>query len=282
MDYLEIAAVRHLLHQRLAEAHVDRALDLADDCCGIDRSAHVVRDPDGGHTDDACFGIDVHLSDAGAVRIRRGRADAGAAVFPGAHRRRVGADRADGSLRGLRQLDRLGERHPALAILGIEYAAVREGQPLDRHLELFRRMEREDLAGALRGLQRRVPGHERDAARVAAEVDRGEVGVARDDDDVERIDAEDFGDDVGEDRIRSLSDFRRAAEHRDAAAPVAFQLHARMRHVVPVDRQAGARDVARAGEPDATPFGQLTEFLLPLRSLDDFVDALAETHRAHA
>src|SRR3989449_335644 len=55
-----------------------------------------------------------------------------------------------------------------------------------------------------------------------------------------------------------------------------------MRHVVPVDRQAGARDVARAREPDAAPLRQLAKFLLPLRSVDHFRDAFAESHRAHA
>jgi len=141
-------------------------------------------------------------------------------------------------------------------------------------------MQREDLTRALGSLQRGVPGHERDTARVAAEVDRGQIGVSGDDRDVERIDAQHFGNDVGEDRIGSLPDLRRAAEHRDAAAAVAFQLHARMRHVVPVDRQAGARDVARAREADTAPLRQLAEFLLPVRSCNHFRDAFAEPHRA--
>src|SRR6266545_8026262 len=55
-----------------------------------------------------------------------------------------------------------------------------------------------------------------------------------------------------------------------------------MRHVVPVDREAGARDVARARESDAAPLGQLAEFSLPVRSVDDLLDASAETHGAHA
>src|SRR5258708_19530787 len=50
--------------------------------------------------------------------------------------------------------------------------------------------------------------------------------------------------------------------HRDAAAAVAFQLHAGVRHVVPVDRQPGARDVARARQPDAPALRQFAE--LPL------------------
>ena len=51
--------------------------------------------------------------------------------------------------------------------------------------------------------------------------------------------------------VRSLADLGRAAEHGDAAAAIELQLHARVRHVVPVDRQAGAGEIRRAGEADA-------------------------------
>src|SRR5882762_2101982 len=206
---------------------------------------------------------------------------AGAAVLPGAHRWSVGTDRPDRSFGGLSQLDRLGKRHAAFPILGVEYPAVGERQPLDRHLELPRCMDAENLPRALGRLQRGVPGHQRNAARIAAQVYGSEVRVGGDDGDIERIDTEHFGDDVREDRIRALPDLRRAAEHRDAAAAVALQLDARMRHVVPVDRQAGARDVARAREPNAAALGQLAEFLLPPRPLDYLLDAFAEAHGPH-
>src|SRR6185503_4842736 len=55
-----------------------------------------------------------------------------------------------------------------------------------------------------------------------------------------------------------------------------------VRHVVPIDRQAGARDVTRAGETHATPLGEFPKLLLPVGPLDDLVDAGAESHRADA
>src|SRR5882762_8304618 len=55
-----------------------------------------------------------------------------------------------------------------------------------------------------------------------------------------------------------------------------------MRHVVPVNRQTGARDVAGAGDPDAATLGELVELLLPSRALHDLLDALAESHRTDA
>src|SRR6266850_200894 len=55
-----------------------------------------------------------------------------------------------------------------------------------------------------------------------------------------------------------------------------------MRHVVPVDRQTGARDVAGAGKPDAASLRELAELLLPSRALHDLLDARTEAHRADA
>src|SRR5207247_3485280 len=161
-------------------------------------------------------------------------------------------------------------------------ATLRERPPVERDLELLRGMNGENLPRALRRLQGGVAAHESYATRVAAEIDRSQIGVAGDHRDIEGIDAKHFGHDVGENRIGPLPDLRRATEDRDAAAAVASQLHARMRHVVAVDRQAGARDVARAREPHAPPARQLAELLLPPRTLDNFRNAVAEAHRSDA
>jgi hypothetical protein len=52
---------------------------------------------------------------------------------------------------------------------------------------------------------------------VAAEIDWSQIGVGRDDSDVERIDAQHFGDDIAENRVGSLADIDRAAEHHATA-----------------------------------------------------------------
>ena len=87
-------------------------------------------------------------------------------------------------------------------------------------------MDREDLARPLRRLQGRIAAHEGDAARVAAEIDGGEIGIGGDNGDIEGIDAENLGHDIGKDRVRSLTDFCRAAKDGDPPTAVAFQLHA--------------------------------------------------------
>src|SRR5206468_10011471 len=110
------------------------------------------------------------------------------------------------------ELDGFSEHNTHLAILGVEYPAVGERQPLDRHRELPGCMGAENLSRALGRLQRGVPGHQRNAARIAAQVYGSEVRVGGDDGDVERIDTEHFGGDVREGRIRSLPGLRRSAE----------------------------------------------------------------------
>src|SRR3989449_7511965 len=127
-----------------------------------------------------------------------------------------------------------------------------------------------------------LPIYQRHAAGIATEVDRGEIGVRRDHGDVEGVETQHFRDDDREHRVRALADLGRPAEHRHAAAPVALELHPRVRHRVPVDRESGARNVGGAGEPHALSVGELAVLLLPLRSRDDLAKALGEAHRADA
>ena len=241
-----------------------------------------MRDPDRRDANDPRLGVHLDLSDAGAVGVRRRGADARPPIPAGAARRRVRPDGPDRPLGGLGQLYRLGKRHAALRVLGVKHTAVGKDNPVTGDREFFRGVERESLSRALGRLERGIARHQGDAARVAPQVDGGKVGVGGDHGDLEGIDAQHFGDDVGEHRVGALADFRRATEDRHSPAAVAAQLHARMRHVVPIDRQAGARDVAGAREPDAATLGELAELLLPARACDDLLDARAEAHRADA
>ena len=65
-----VSAVRHFLHERLAQPHVHASLDLAHYRGGIDALTYVVCDPHFRHPNDAGIGLHVHLGDGGAVRIR--------------------------------------------------------------------------------------------------------------------------------------------------------------------------------------------------------------------
>src|SRR5947208_10530310 len=64
------------------------------------------------------------------------------------------------------------------------------------------------------------------------------------------------------------------------AAAVEQQLHAALRHLVPVDRQPGAAEIGAAGDADAAAVGKLLESVFPIRACDDLLDALREADRA--
>src|SRR5207244_12050194 len=78
----------------------------------------------------------------------------------------------------------------------------RPSSALFPYTTLFR--SRQDLARSFGRLEGRVPAHQGHATRVAAEVDRREIGVGRDDRDLERIDAEYLGDDRSEEHTSEL------------------------------------------------------------------------------
>ena len=68
----------------------------------------------------------------------------------------------------------------------------------------------------------------------------------------------------------------------DSAAAVELDLHAGVRHVVPVNRQARAADVRACREADAVAEGKLAEFFLPLGALGDALGAFAQAGAADA
>src|SRR5580693_3345867 len=74
--------------------------------------------------------------------------------------------------------------------------------------------------GALGGLQRGVSGHDGYAAGIRAQINGAEIGVAGVNANVERIDAENFGDDCGEHVVRTLADFAGAGKNGDESAAI--------------------------------------------------------------
>ena len=182
------AAEHLLLHQRLAEAHVDAALDL----------------PARQHRVERC----------GRCRARSRPSARGSSRSPGRPRprprRRCRSRRATGrrrrpcsgpaarggvyepivpSVPNFASASTTASRNvmPLRRIVGDEDAPLREHEALRRRRRAARRPRRRAaLAHALRRLDRGVAHHQRDAARVRAEVDRREVGVAGDAAHVER------------------------------------------------------------------------------------------------
>ncbi len=232
---------------------------------------------------DAGLRVHLDLDDGGRIRVRGRGTDAGAAVAPGGGRRRVGADRAERAELRLGGDGGLREAHPLLRVFDVEHAAAVEAHALGGDRRASRSTASTIICFARSAAwMRRVAGHQGDARGIRAEIHRRQVRVARDDPDVEGIDAQHLRHDRREDRVGALADVRRAAEHRNAPAAVDLQLHARLGHGVPVDRQARAAEVGGAREAEAPSRRQLAAPLLPAGGLDDLVDAGAEADRADA
>ena len=73
-----------------------------------------------------------------------------------------------------------------------------------------------------------------------------------------------------------MANFGCAAEKRDAAAAIEFQLHSGVRHFVPVNGKSGASQVSGAGQTDAAAFGEFAEFFFPIGDFDDASNALGK------
>src|SRR5262249_52906567 len=78
----------------------------------------------------------------------------------------------------------------------------------------------------------------------------------------------------------SLADVGGAAEDRDSPAAIDLDLHAGVRHRVPVDGQPGAGEIGRAGEPDAAPGTELPTLVVPAAPRDHVLEARGEADRA--
>src|SRR6185437_3367809 len=84
-----IRAIRHLLHQDLAETHVDAAFYLSHHQGRIDRLTNVVRNPDSFDNDNPGRRIDINFRDGCGVTVSRRWTHTRAFVFAGRAWRRV-------------------------------------------------------------------------------------------------------------------------------------------------------------------------------------------------
>src|SRR5260370_33389256 len=115
-----------------------------------------------------------------------------------------------------------------------------------------------------------------------SQVHRPEVGVAGEQPNVERVDAQTLGNDSRENIVRSLPDFRRSAKNRDAAAAVEFELNSRVRHFVPVNGKARPGQISGAGKTYAAALREFAEFLFPIGDLHNATDAFGEIDGSEA
>lgn len=81
----------------------------------------------------------------------------------------------------------------------VEGSAFGKRDILNGYAEFLRYRHHQQLPRPFRRLYGRVAGHQGHAARVAAKIYRRQVRVSGDDAYVERIDSQDFSDDVGKD-----------------------------------------------------------------------------------
>ena len=272
-----VLAVDHLLHLRFRRAHVYGPFDLPFDERRIQRLAAVVRCPDLADLPDARLLVHLDFGDVRRERVRGRHADGAAAVVATELLRSVSAGgRERRSLGRLGELTRLGETHRTLRRGG--------GAELEPHVRGRAAHLRGDGGAQLVGellarLARGQAHHESDAARVRAEIHRGQISVSGDDGYVARIAADLFRADLAEQRVHALSDVARAAVHGHAARAVQLEQHSALRHVVRVDGIRGAADVHRARHAQPAPASQLSVALFPARRQLDDVEALEEPVR---
>src|SRR6267142_1164286 len=271
-----------LFHEGFAEAHVDAALDLTSDERRVESAADVVGDPDFWDGDPARHGIHGDIDDCGGIRIGGGWTDTAAFVQRWRFRGSVRANGADGAEASFGQADGFVEGHSLFRRGRIKNRFVGETQPLLWHFETNGDRFGKQFPGAFRCLQSGIAGHDGDAARIGAEVDRPQVRVAGKKADVEGVDAKNFGNDSSQDIVGALADFRGAAENGDAAAAVELELNSGLRHLVPVNGKSRPCQVSGTGEPEAAAFGQFPEFLFPVGGFYDAANAFGKVDSTQA
>ena len=278
------ATIGLLLHERLAEPHVDRAFDLAARQDRVDRAPDVVRDPDLRHAQPAGGAIDLDLDHGRRERVGRRRADAGALVVARRFRRTiaaVGAERADAAPR-----PGAPPRRSSTPTSGSALSNTRRSAKTSRSTGTLQLVGdgagQEQRARARPPRWRRCPSS-RSRARSSCRDRPGSRSVSPvTAADVERIDAEHLGDAGDQHVVRALPDLGRAAEGGHPAGAIELELHARVRQLVPVDRQARAAQVRAAGDAETAPVAEPAAPLLPARCLHHRLDAAHQARRGDA
>src|SRR5713226_4428639 len=269
-----------LFHQDLAQGHVDAPLHLSLDEQRIEGPAAIVRDPNLLNFYFGCLRITGKLHDGRRVTVGWSGSDSGSFEVRRVFGRAVAARGAESPVLRLRLFDAGRKTDGPLRIASTADLSLGHLQIICGHFENFAGNFDENLLQLAAGLNRRVAGHDRDPARVAAEIDRRQIRIRRHDSNLRRIDAELFRDCIDQDGIGSLPDVDGTAKNRDPSAAIQPDLHAGVRHLIPVNGKAGAADVGARGEADAAAVWKFAEFFLPFRPGRDFFDAFSQADGA--
>ena len=105
--------------------------------------------------------------------------------------------------------------------------------------------------------------HEGNATGIGAEIHRSQIGITRDQPDVEGIDPEHLRHQIGQDVVGALANFGGTAECGDAARTVQLKLHSGVWQGVPVDGKSRTAQIRGAGESDAVAESKFTVLVLP-------------------
>src|SRR5919204_25157 len=163
-----------LLHQSLAQGHVDATFHLAFYQYRVDGAADVMRDPDLRNPHLAGPRLAIDFDHGRGVRVGRTRSNTGALVGTGKAGRRVAAAGTYYSVLRLEQLHRLREIDPFLGVSPFLDAPVAHDQVIAVATQCARgsrEQPRPDFLGGRLGGVARDEGHPR---WVPAQVDRGE------------------------------------------------------------------------------------------------------------
>src|SRR6266851_9419703 len=226
--------------------------------------------------DPASHWIYFDFDDRSGIRIGGRRPHAAALVQRGRLRWSVAAHRADRAEAGFGETNSLLKRDSFFRLGRIEHAFVSKSQPFFRHFQFFSNCVGNDCSSAFRGLQCGVSRHQRDSARIRAKIHGSEIRVAGEQSNVERVEAQNLGNYSRENIVRALSDFRRAAENRNAAAAVEFELNPRVRHFVQVNGKSRPSQISRASQSYAVALREFAEFFFPIGDLDNTANALGK------
>src|SRR5437867_1913764 len=140
-----------------------------------------MRDPDFWNNDDSSLWIDLHLGDRRRTTEGRRRTDRRSFVLSRRGRRLVRAGRTQCAELFLGEPHGVDETHSGFRILDIKNTPIRKYQPAAWDTQFFRRRLPQKFPRPFGSLDRGIAGHERDAAGVAAEIHRSEIGISRDD-----------------------------------------------------------------------------------------------------